>query len=669
LTLLVLLVALSGSLPATATRAIQPEPDTRWPASAGGVAPVRLVMRVDGLSWAQIVELLVAAGGMRDVRSMAGWGGVYLATFDSHHAATEARAALAAHPGVRWAELDGHASFSYEPDDPLFTDQLWAHSIDLPGAWSVTSGRQDVVVAVVDSGVSSTHPDLQGRLLTGRDFLNGDNVPEDDIGHGTAVAGIVAAAGDDGVGIAGVAWQTRILPVKVGSIDGAPISTLAQGIIWAVDQGADVINLSLVTEQTSMALQDALQYAHDNDVPVVAAAGNEPDAVTYPGAYEQSISVGASTFWGSVADFSTRQNRVDLIAPGASVLAPWRSPEGEDTWTSVTGTSFAAPMVSGTLALLLAIDPTLGIEDLRTLILSTALPVSGDTPVPGAGAGQLDAGASLRALLDRALMATWSPADQPLAEQLVGRSWLWGPTPVATGFEAYEQSLHGERLVRYYDKARMEITDPLDDPASPWYVTNGLLVSELISGQMQVGDAAYEFRGSAAVAVAGDPNDPLAPTYSDLRSLLDAEPYEAGAVVISRVDGAGRISLDASLGAYGVTAAQYVSETDHQIASVFWDYLNSQGPILQGDTLVTGRLFDPTFFATGLPITEAYWTRVLVAGERVDVLIQCFERRCLTYTHSNPAEWRVEMGNVGLHYYAWRYDRSGDGPPRGGFRE
>jgi hypothetical protein len=85
--------------------------------------------------------------------------------------------------------------------------------------------------------------------------------------------------------------------------------------------------------------------------------------------------------------------------------------------------------------------------------------------------------------------------------------------------------------------------------------------------------------------------------------------------------------------------------------------------------LVTGKLFDPTFFATGLPVTEAYWTRVLVGGQRVDVLIQCFERRCLTYTPTNPTEWRVEMGNVGQHYYTWRYDRSGDGPPRGGFRE
>ena len=128
--------------------------------------------------------------------------------------------------------------------------------------------------------------------------------------------------------------------------------------------------------------------------------------------------------------------------------------------------------------------------------------------------------------------------------------------------------------------------------------------------------------------------------------------------------------LDDRLLDYGVTAARYVPETDHMIASVFWEFLNSEGLIYRDGDYVTGRLFEPTFFATGYPITEAYWTRVLVNGQRVDVLLQCFERRCLTYTPSNAPEWRVEMGNVGQHYYLWRYENTGGGPPRGGqFRD
>ena len=630
--------------------------------------PSRAIVRASELNWPDAAAILHELGASA-VSSQPDWPGTYLADFAEPDSASAAVATLSAEPRIEWAELDGLARYSYEPNDPLFADQNWARSIDLPGAWSITSGTEDVIVAVVDSGVSRGHPDLIGKLLQGHDFLNGDNEPEDDIGHGTAVAGIVAAASDDGVGIAGVAPRARILPVKVGSVEGAPISTLAQGIIWAVNQGADVINLSLVADQTSMALQDALLYAYNNGVPVVAAAGNDPNAVTYPGAYPEAISVGASTFWGSVASFSTLQNRVDLIAPGASVLAPWWSPAG-DSWQTVTGTSFAAPMVSGTLALLLSIDPDLSVEELRALVTSTALPINGDTPVPGAGAGMLDVSASLRALLERSLEDTWAPADRPVAEELVARSWLWGPAPIATGIERYDQSLHGERLVRYYDKARMEVTDPHGDPSVAWYVTNGLLARELISGEMQVGDSRYQFHGPASVVVAGDPGDPLAPTYSDLTHLLGADPYDAGAPIFSLLDGAGRVRLEERLLDYGVTATHYVPETDHRIASVFWDFLNSQGLIYRDGEYVTGRLFEPTFFATGFPITEAYWTRVLVNGERVDVLLQCFERRCLTYTPSNAPEWRVEMGNVGQHYYRWRYESTGGGPLRGGqFRD
>ncbi|MEZ4571024.1 MAG: S8 family serine peptidase [Thermomicrobiales bacterium] len=628
----------------------------------------RVILQSADLSWAEIAALLDSSGA-RNVRSVSGWDDTFIASFAGPESARDAAAAVRDTPGVDWAEVDGVARYTIELNDPLYADQLWAQSIDLPGAWSVTQGRSSVVVAVVDSGVSRSHPDLQGKLLQGRDFLDNDNDPEDDIGHGTAVAGIVAASGNDGVGIARVALNARILPVRVGSIEGAPISILAQGIIWAVDQGADVINLSLVADQTSMALQDALQYAYNNDVPVVTAAGNEQDAVTYPGAYEESISVGASTFWGSVTEFSTRQNRVDLIAPGASILAPWWSPSEGNTWATVTGTSFAAPMVSGTIALLLSIAPDLTIDEIRSLLHETALPVSGDTPVPGAGAGQLDAGASLRTLLARSFAATWTPADLPVAEQLVGRTWLWGPSDFATGFEPYVEAPNGSRLVRYYDKSRMEITDPLDDRSASWYVTNGLLARELISGQMQTGDTAFEFRGSALIAVAGDPDDVLAPTYSDLKGLLGAEPVEDGTLIDETVDGAGRVRDDAALADYGVYAAQFVPETDHEIASVFWDYLNSQGLVYRNDELVLGRLFDPVYFATGFPITEAYWSRVLVGGARVDVLIQCFERRCLTYTPSNAPEWRVEMGNVGLHYYRWRYEDNAGPPPRVGNSE
>jgi hypothetical protein len=120
---------------------------------------------------------------------------------------------------------------------------------------------------------------------------------------------------------------------------------------------------------------------------------------------------------------------------------------------------------------------------------------------------------------------------------------------------------------------------------------------------------------------------------------------------LSRLTPAGQ----AALADYGVFAAEFIPETEFRIASGVLNYLNSTGILRQDHQYVEGPIFSPTFFATGLPVTNPYWTRVLVAGEQQDVLVQCFERRCLTYTPSNEPAWQTEMGNVGQHYYRWRY--------------
>jgi hypothetical protein len=211
------------------------------------------------------------------------------------------------------------------------------------------------------------------------------------------------------------------------------------------------------------------------------------------------------------------------------------------------------------------------------------------------------------------------------------------------------------RLVYYYDKSRMELTDPLDDQSDPWYVTNGLLVNELISGAVQVGDASFEEQAPAEINVAGDPDDVNGPTYASFADILDTAPPAEGLPVSETIDRAGVASRDSRLLAYDILTGPLIPETNHRVADVFWDYLNSVGPIAGSEGLVEGRLFDPWFYATGLPVTEAYWAQVKVAGEIQDVLIQCFERRCLTYTPGNDEGWRVEMGNVGMHYRAWRY--------------
>lgn len=113
---------------------------------------------------------------------------------------------------------------------------------------------------------------------------------------------------------------------------------------------------------------------------------------------------------------------------------------------------------------------------------------------------------------------------------------------------------------------------------------------------------------------------------------------------------------DDALAEYGVTAVTPVAETNHTVASPFWEFMTSEAQVWEEDNLQTAQLFENPFYATGLPITEAYWTTVKVAGVEQNVLVQAFERRVLTYTPSNPAGWQVELGNVGLHYYFWRYE-------------
>jgi hypothetical protein len=253
---------------------------------------------------------------------------------------------------------------------------------------------------------------------------------------------------------------------------------------------------------------------------------------------------------------------------------------------------------------------------------------------------------------------TWQRTDEPVKQLVVTRTWMWGDGPASGAIlEPYQESPGGKRSVKYYDKSRMEVNDPNANAAESWYVTNGLLSRELITGEMQVGETAFEEHGPAEVPVAGDSDDDFGPTYATFSDLLAAEPYASGAVITQRVDRDGNVTNDPSLAQYGVTAAQLVEVPGvrHQVASPFWEFMNSTGTIYENGQYLDAQLFDPWFYATGLPITEAYWAEVKIGGEYKDVLMQCFERRCLTYNPSNPDGWQVEAGNVGLHYYMWRY--------------
>ena len=255
-----------------------------------------------------------------------------------------------------------------------------------------------------------------------------------------------------------------------------------------------------------------------------------------------------------------------------------------------------------------------------------------------------------------AIEATWARTDKPVIDGIIARTWMWGPGPFTCAMqESYVEAPGGMRLVQYYDKSRMEITNPGGDQNSIWYVTNGLLVVELITGDRQMGHNDFDSYQPAEVNVAGDADDPNGPTYKTFGSVLNSSPLPVGSTITQTINRAGVVSNDPSLAAQNVTVGHLDAITNHSVAAPFWAFMNSSGTVYQNGALSNANLFPDPVFATGRPITEPYWAQVKVANTVQLVLMQCFERRCLTYTPGNDPAWQVEAGNVGQHYYAWRY--------------
>ncbi|PDW04757.1 PD40 domain-containing protein [Candidatus Viridilinea mediisalina] len=281
-----------------------------------------------------------------------------------------------------------------------------------------------------------------------------------------------------------------------------------------------------------------------------------------------------------------------------------------------------------------------------------------------------------RMFADPAFYAVWERTDHPQVQS--GRSFFWGPQPWLANAEVMFQGQHGLRTVQYFDKARMEI----NDTASRDYhggVTNGLLVVEMVSGDLRLGMEWFdtERRQPATVPVAGDPGylNPEAPTYASfaaVSTIRENDYRDAPRLdqpVITAIDRQGRLTLRDDLGAaYPQTAIRaYDETTGHNVAGVFVDFMAQHGAYMEGGRVRHGTIIDPVF-TMGHPISDPYWMRAKIGGVDHDVLVQLFQRRVLTYVPTNPLGYQVEMGNVGQHYFQWRYPHLGrpwehDGPP------
>lgn len=318
---------------------------------------------------------------------------------------------------VQFAELDYIATleetipndplYNNYPNDPTYNQSVYMAPISLPQAWDVTQGSKDIKVAVIDSGIKFDHPDLAGKILPGYDFAYNDAIPADDLGHGTKVSGTLAAATNNGLGIAGVTWESMILPIKVCNEYGScPISNIAKGIQYAADQGARIANLSLGLTEDSSTIKSAIDYAFGKNTIAVSAAGNSSSAVKYPAAYEKVLGASGLTRDGlSLASFSCYGPEIDVASPAYVTSTNTGTHLGGYDYLS--GTSFASPITAGVIALALSANPSLNFENIKAMIEKN----SDDLGDPGFdnyfGWGRINA----KKMVDAA--KTWDTASKP----------------------------------------------------------------------------------------------------------------------------------------------------------------------------------------------------------------------------------------------------------------
>ncbi len=314
--------------------------------------------------------------------------------------------------GAQWSEPNFLFELDFIPNDPYYTSHQQGYlsdRLEMPAAWDKTTGRPEIVIAILDTGVNMTHPDLSAGIWTnpgeipgngvddegngfiddihGWDFAGDDNLPDDDYGHGTHVAGIAGARINNATGIAGMAGNVMLMPVDVFLNGIGSYADLIRAILYATDNGAWVINMSLGATSYSRGEEAAVNYAWDHDVVVVASAGNDyREAVKYPAAHANAIAVAATNSLDEKANFSNWGDFVDIAAPGVAVWSSYF-----DGYQPLSGTSMAAPHVSGLAALIRSANPTLTAAQVRTQIEQNADDLGSTGWDPYFGHGRINA--------------------------------------------------------------------------------------------------------------------------------------------------------------------------------------------------------------------------------------------------------------------------------------
>ena len=417
--------------------------------------------------------------------------------------ARAAAAALARSPRFKLAEPEALHAPALLPNDPLVPNEWHLANLQLFTAWDLITGSPATPIAILDSGVDPTHPDLQPKLVPGWNFYNNSADTSDVYGHGTKVAGAAAAAGNNGIGVVGPAFANPIMPIRVTGTDGwASDSAIIQGLMWAADHGAKVANLSFGGIESSGSILSAAQYFRSKGGLVTASAGNYGNDNGSPDTpYVISVSATGSddlkTSWSSFGSY------VDVAAPGSGI----QTTTVGGTYASVSGTSFSAPVTAGVIALILAANPALTPSQAETMLDQNA----DDLGTPGFdtwyGWGRVNAFKAVSAAL-----ATSGPPPDTMAPVAAITSPVTGTTVSgSTTLSATASDNIGVTEVRFYADGQMVGSDTTSPYSAVWdTATAGDGTHALVADAY---DAAANRGSSASVTVTADNRpDTTAPT-------------------------------------------------------------------------------------------------------------------------------------------------------------
>jgi thermitase len=496
-----------------------------------------LVMPRAGVTEAELGRL---AGGVGARAQRLTSSGLYVLELPPTASERSVLARLASHPRLKFAELDRVGHLAATANDPYAGSAWHLGRIGVPSAWDFANGA-GVTVAVIDTGVDASHPDLAPSLVAGWNFVDNNSNAADVMGHGTKAAGAVAATMNNGIGVAGVAGGARIMPLRVTSADGSfYYSAVAQALTWAADRGAKVANMSIYGALNSASIISAANYMKSKGGLVVTSAGNNGKDEGWA-ASTSMIPVSATdandarTSWSSFGTF------VAVAAPGVGI---WTTVAG-NSYGSVNGTSFASPVTAGVVALMFAANPKLTNSDVETLLYKTSMDLGTSGRDPYFGYGRVDAAAAVTAAMASTSTADTTPPTVSFASPTAGASVAG---QVAVDVTANDQG--GVAKVELRANGSLVGTDTSAPFGFSWNSTT------VANGSTTLTATAYDAAGNSTstqvvVGVANQsvmpPADTMAPTLTIINPTSGLKLGTSLTVVSSADDNAGASALKQSL--------------------------------------------------------------------------------------------------------------------------